>query len=42
MKIINKLGVIGAGVMGAGVAENAAASGFDVTVIDVSDENLQS
>lgn len=42
MKIINKLGVIGAGVMGAGVAENAATSGFDVTVIDVSDENLQS
>ena len=38
---IQKVGVLGAGLMGAGIAQVAAASGHDVTVIEVSDELLQ-
>src|SRR5262245_35052302 len=33
--------VIGAGTMGNGIAHAAAASGFDVTLVDVADELLQ-
>jgi len=37
---INRIGVIGAGVMGVGVAQSAAQAGYQVTVIDVSQEIL--
>lgn len=32
---IKKIGVIGAGLMGAGIAQVAAQSGFEVTLMDV-------
>jgi 3-hydroxybutyryl-CoA dehydrogenase len=32
---INTLGVIGAGTMGSGIAQIAAAAGFTVTLVDV-------
>lgn len=35
---IKKVGVLGAGLMGAGIAQVAAASGYDVTIVEVSDE----
>jgi 3-hydroxybutyryl-CoA dehydrogenase len=38
---IKKVGVLGAGLMGAGIAQVAAGSGHDVTVIEISDELLQ-
>lgn len=37
-----KIGVIGAGVMGQGLAQHATACGLDVVLIDISDEILQS
>ena len=41
MSAIQKIGVIGAGQMGNGIAHVAAASGFDVILLDVSDEALK-
>lgn len=38
---IQKIGVLGAGLMGAGIAQIAAASGHDVTLVEVSDELIQ-
>jgi 3-hydroxybutyryl-CoA dehydrogenase len=38
---IKKIAVVGAGTMGNGIAHVAAQSGFDVTLIDISDEILQ-
>ena len=38
---MQKIVVIGAGTMGNGIAHTAAASGFDVTLIDVADEIVQ-
>ncbi|MBC7906697.1 MAG: 3-hydroxybutyryl-CoA dehydrogenase [Rhodospirillaceae bacterium] len=38
---IQKIGVIGAGQMGAGIAHVCAASGFDVILLDISDEALK-
>ena len=38
---INKIGVLGAGLMGAGIAQVAAASGYEVTLGEVSDELVQ-
>ena len=35
---IRKVGVLGCGLMGAGIAQTAASAGFDVTVREVSDE----
>ncbi len=35
---IKKIGVLGAGLMGAGIAQVAAANGYEVTIIEVSDE----
>jgi 3-hydroxybutyryl-CoA dehydrogenase len=35
---IKKIGVLGAGLMGAGIAQIAAAAGYDVTIVEVSDE----
>ncbi len=35
---IKKVGVLGAGLMGSGIAQVAAASGYDVTIVEVSDE----
>ena len=37
---INKIGVIGSGTMGSGIAQLAASSGINVTLIDISDELL--
>jgi len=42
MSRIGRLGVIGAGVMGAGLAENAAAKGLEVVLVDISEEILKS
>ena len=36
-----KIGVIGAGVMGTGVAERYAKYGYEVLLIDISDEALE-
>jgi 3-hydroxybutyryl-CoA dehydrogenase len=33
---IKKIGVLGAGLMGAGIAQVAATSGYEVTVVEVS------
>jgi 3-hydroxybutyryl-CoA dehydrogenase len=38
---IQQIGVLGAGLMGAGIAQVAAVSGFEVTLVEVSDELLQ-
>jgi 3-hydroxybutyryl-CoA dehydrogenase len=38
---IQKIGVIGAGQMGSGIAHVCAASGFDVILLDVSDDQLK-
>lgn len=38
---IKKIGVLGAGLMGAGIAQVAAVSGYDVTVVEVSDELIK-
>ena len=38
---ISKVGVVGCGLMGGGIAEVAAKSGFDVTVCEVTDEFLE-
>lgn len=38
---INKIGVLGAGTMGAGIAQAAAQSGFKVVLVDVSEEFVQ-
>mgnify|MGYP000628053638 CR=1 FL=1 len=38
---MNKIGVIGAGVMGRGVAQNLAESGYEVIIHDLSDEILE-
>jgi 3-hydroxybutyryl-CoA dehydrogenase len=35
---IKKVGVLGAGLMGAGIAQVAAAAGYDVTVVEVNDD----
>ncbi|MGH9801440.1 MAG: 3-hydroxyacyl-CoA dehydrogenase NAD-binding domain-containing protein, partial [Blastocatellia bacterium] len=35
---IKKIGVLGAGLMGSGVAQVAAASGYEVTLVEVSEE----
>lgn len=40
MKEINKIGVVGAGQMGRGIAQVAAFSGFDVYLFDVNEEAL--
>jgi len=39
---INKIAVVGAGTMGTGIAQTAAASGFDVMLNDVKEDLLQS
>jgi len=41
MMDIKKIGVIGAGTMGTGITQVAAASGFDVVLIDVGEEFLK-
>ena len=38
---IKKVGVLGAGLMGAGIAQVAAASGYEITLGEVSDELIQ-
>jgi 3-hydroxybutyryl-CoA dehydrogenase len=38
---IEKIGVLGAGLMGAGIAQVAATSGYEVTVVEVSEELIQ-
>src|ERR1700686_4080453 len=38
---IKKVGVLGCGLMGAGIAQTAASAGFETTVREVSDELLQ-
>lgn len=38
---IKRVGVLGAGLMGAGIAQVAAASGYEVTVVEVSDELIK-
>ncbi len=38
---IKKIGVIGAGIMGRGVAQNLATAGFDVVLVDVANEILE-
>ena len=40
MSEIRKIGVIGAGTMGHGIAQVAAASGYEVTLVDVAEEAL--
>lgn len=37
---INKIGIVGSGQMGGGIAQVCALKGFDVTVLDISDEEL--
>lgn len=39
--MIKKIGIIGAGQMGAGIAQVCALSGFDVTITDVGESELQ-
>jgi len=38
---IQKIGVLGAGQMGAGIAQVAAVAGYDVTMVDINDDALQ-
>lgn len=38
---IKKIGVLGAGLMGAGIAQVAAASGYEVTIVEISDELIK-
>jgi len=38
---IKNVGVLGAGLMGSGIAQVAASSGYEVTIIDVSDELIK-
>ena len=38
---IKRIGVLGAGLMGAGIAQVAAASGYEVTVVEVSDDLIK-
>ncbi|HIB09358.1 MAG TPA: 3-hydroxybutyryl-CoA dehydrogenase, partial [Gemmatimonadetes bacterium] len=38
---IRRVSVVGCGLMGSGIAEVAAKSGFDVTVLEVDDEVLE-
>ena len=38
---IKKIGVLGAGLMGSGIAQVAAASGYEVTVVEVNDELIR-
>ncbi len=38
---IKKIGVLGAGLMGSGIAQVAAASGYEVVVVELSDELVQ-
>jgi 3-hydroxybutyryl-CoA dehydrogenase len=38
---IKRIGVLGAGLMGAGIAQVAATSGYEVTVVEVSDELIK-
>ena len=40
-KSINKIGVLGAGLMGHGIAYVSASSGFEVVLVDTSDEQLE-
>ena len=37
---INKIGIVGSGQMGSGIAQVCALKGFDVTVLDISDQAL--
>ena len=41
MERINKIGVIGAGNMGSGIVQKIAQEGINVTMVDISDENVQ-
>jgi 3-hydroxybutyryl-CoA dehydrogenase len=41
MKTIHRVGVIGAGTMGNGIAQNCAVSGLDVVMLDVQDAAVQ-
>jgi 3-hydroxybutyryl-CoA dehydrogenase len=38
---IKKIGVLGAGLMGGGIAQVAAASGYEVTIVELSDELIK-
>jgi 3-hydroxybutyryl-CoA dehydrogenase len=38
---IEKIGVLGAGLMGAGIAQVASVSGFEVTIVEISDELIE-
>lgn len=38
---IKEIGVIGAGIMGSGIAQVAAQSGFSVSVVDIEDQALK-
>jgi 3-hydroxybutyryl-CoA dehydrogenase len=38
---IKKVGVLGAGLMGAGIAQVAAAAGYDVTVVEINDDLIK-
>ncbi|MFN0085325.1 MAG: 3-hydroxyacyl-CoA dehydrogenase family protein [Blastocatellia bacterium] len=38
---VKKIGVLGAGLMGSGIAQVAAASGYEVTLVEVSDELIK-
>ena len=38
---IKKVGVLGCGLMGSGIAQTAASAGFETVVSEVSDELLQ-
>lgn len=39
--MIKRVGVLGAGLMGSGIAQTAAAAGYEVTVVEVSDELIR-
>jgi len=41
MSAINKVGIIGAGTMGNGIAQSCAAAGVDVVMVDVADAPVQ-